>query len=239
MCCCLEPACCHPLHVALLCFRFVNTDLVGFVPKDLFRNTDLSLDRVVGYASFVYTNNSAPLTAYEQYYLNAVAYLALGRSLYVPNLQLPMRAGVFVTIKSPKGSLRGCVGTLTATPITIGTITYAKAAAFHDSRFKPMTPKELATCTLAVTLLDPLREISLQGYLQTFKPGVHGVHMRVPGGSAYFLPVVGGELQASGQTNIAHKLLTLLCKKAGVNDDFYVSSVLRLELNTGTEMLKI
>jgi hypothetical protein len=128
---------------------------------------------------------------------------------------------------------------LAASPVTPATKTYAKAAAFHDSRFAPMTPAELAACSLTVTLLDPLREISLQGYLQSFRAGVHGVHLRVPGHSAYFLPVVGGDMLAAGEEAIARKLLSMLCKKAGLATSCYTSAALRLEVNTGTKMLKL
>ncbi|RPA75585.1 hypothetical protein BJ508DRAFT_418059 [Ascobolus immersus RN42] len=49
--------------------------------------------------------------------------------------------------------LRGCIGTFTAQPIEEGVKEYARIAAFEDSRFSPITARELPTLEAAISLL--------------------------------------------------------------------------------------
>ena len=224
-------------------------------------------DRTVGYASLVYYGgdggdgdgdggsddgdggdesedaHGSRLSPYEQYLLTATAYAALQPMRWsVPAILLRARAGVFVTIHAPGGALRGCVGTLSATGVVAAAAAYARAAAYRDGRFPPMSRAELAACTLTVTTLSPLRPLSMAAYLRTFVPGKHGVHLTTGGKGAYFLPVVSADMAAetgtgTNTTDIPRRLLSMLCAKAGLAGTCYNNGDAALELNTGTAML--
>lgn len=50
-------------------------------------------------------------------------------------------------------NLRGCIGTFEPLPLEEGLASYALTSAMHDTRFRPVTPKELPLLEVAVTLL--------------------------------------------------------------------------------------
>jgi AmmeMemoRadiSam system protein A len=81
-----------------------------------------------------------------------------------PQGVLAERAGVFVTIRTDKGQLRGCIGTISPTCPTIAEeiIQNAISAAIRDPRFPPVKPLELAYLRYGVDVLsepEPARGI--------------------------------------------------------------------------------
>lgn len=106
---------------------------------------------------------------------------------------VPLLAPLFVTW-SKKGHLRGCIGTFQELETEEGVKRFASTAAFQDSRFSPISAKELPSLEVSVTLLANFRPIS---QWDDWKIGEHGlkVNFEVDGGyySGTFLPSVAPE----------------------------------------------
>lgn len=124
------------------------------------------------------------------------------------------RAGIFVTIRQAESrELRGCIGTVQPVALTAANLgLYARRAAFCDSRFPPVTLRELPALAASVSLLHSLRKIDSTAQICL---GRHGVlaRMSVGGewGEATFLPQVAAELGWDVGTT-----LDGLVKKAGL-----------------------
>ncbi len=70
------------------------------------------------------------------------------------------KRGAFVTLHK-RDNLRGCIGYIRAQKPLHQTIReMALAAAFQDSRFKPVTKNELADLEIEISVLTPLKKIS-------------------------------------------------------------------------------
>jgi AmmeMemoRadiSam system protein A len=131
-------------------------------------------------------------------------------------LQRPVyhtRAGAFVTL-TQKGSLRGCIGTLTAQETLIHNIREnALNAAFRDPRFSPLTQKEFTHTTIEVSVLSPPEPLAYSDpddLLTRIQPGVDGIILRKGAASATFLPQVWKQLPRR------RDFLSHLCLKAGL-----------------------
>jgi len=98
---------------------------------------------------------------------------------------LPPPRGVFVTIRHRDGSLRGCVGTVTPVRDNLLEETWrnARAAAFRDNRFAPVTAGEMPYLRFEVSVLHPpeavVSEAELDprhfGVIVTAGDGRHGL----------------------------------------------------------------
>lgn len=131
-----------------------------------------------------------------------------GRSVAALN-DLPGKAALFVTW-TKHGHLRGCIGTFSALQLAEGIRQYALIAAFQDSRFRPITAKELPSLEVAITLLGPLEAIA-DPFNWTL--GEHGVKAIFPGNrTSTFLPDVAAEQGWSKE-----KTLEELAHKAGAD----------------------
>ena len=84
----------------------------------------------------------------------------------------------FVTLRR-RGELRGCVGSILAyRPLFEDVWRNARAAAFHDTRFPPVAPEELAEIRVELSLLSPPEPLPCAGEteaLRLLRPGVDGV----------------------------------------------------------------
>ncbi len=78
----------------------------------------------------------------------------------IPGLE-PRKAGVFVSLHLPDGSLRGCVGTTEsqAGSIEREIVNNAISAATRDPRFYPVEPAELEGLAVSVDVLGPPEEV--------------------------------------------------------------------------------
>jgi uncharacterized protein (TIGR00296 family) len=76
---------------------------------------------------------------------------------------LKAKSGVFVTLNTQSGditSLRGCIGRPYPTqPLIEATIDSAVDAAVHDPRFSPVSPKELDSIIVELSVLTPPRKL--------------------------------------------------------------------------------
>ena len=128
-----------------------------------------------------------------------------------PELAKP--GAVFVTINE-RSSLRGCIGSLVAyRPLIDDVIENAKAAAFGDPRFPPLSPEEFDKITIEISLLSepkPLEYSTIEDLKNKIRPGIDGVVLKLDGRQATFLPQVWEDL-SDFDTFFAH-----LCMKAGL-----------------------
>jgi len=135
---------------------------------------------------------------------------------------LRARGACFVTL-TVGGELRGCVGSteprhslLEAVPAT------ARAAAFDDPRFPPLSASELESTCISVSLLSPLEPLparSEEQALQRIRPHVDGLLLEYGRHRATFLPQVWEELP-DGRELLGHLRL-----KAGLPGNFWADEI--------------
>jgi len=74
-----------------------------------------------------------------------------------PEGLLAQRAGVFVTLRTVTAGLRGCIGTIEPSQLSVAEeiIQNAVSAATRDPRFRPVTVQELPNLLYGVDVLNP------------------------------------------------------------------------------------
>lgn len=131
----------------------------------------------------------------------------------------------FVTL-TRDGDLRGCIGSLQAwRALSTDVQENARAAAFADPRFRPLTAGEMAHIRVEVSLLSPAQPIvftSEADALRQLRPGIDGVILSAGRHRATFLPQVWEQLPDPVQF-IAH-----LKQKAGLSAAYWGDDI-RLE----------
>ncbi|MDR1994270.1 AmmeMemoRadiSam system protein A [Azonexus sp.] len=134
----------------------------------------------------------------------------------------------FVTL-TRRGELRGCIGSLEAWRLLAEDVAAnARAAAFRDPRFAPLTAGELAGIRIEVSLLTPAQLLPWHDEadaLAQLQPHIDGVILSAGRHRATFLPQVWEQLP-----DPAAFLAHLKCK-AGLAADYWGSD-LRLERYT-------
>lgn len=107
------------------------------------------------------------------------------------------KVATFVTINL-HNRLRGCIGSLKATKSLLDEIIHnAKAAAFEDPRFSPITTSEYLHSTIEVSILTEPKEVlyeSVDELKSKIDVGEDGVIILQDGKQATFLPQVWSEL---------------------------------------------
>ncbi len=127
-------------------------------------------------------------------------------------------SGAFVTIsKYPSGDLRGCIG-YPEPVLPLGqAIISASRSACHDSRFLPLTPKEVEKCVFEVTILTPPKKIkfsSPEDLLSKIEIGRDGLILSYKGRRGLLLPQVPVEWGWDKGEYLSH-----LSVKAGLSPD--------------------
>lgn len=129
-----------------------------------------------------------------------------------------MKAATFVTLKI-RGQLRGCIGTLEpSAPLWESIRRNAENAAFHDTRFRPLTEDELRDVHLDISILTQPRELEYsdaQDLVDKLRPHVDGVILHHGRAGATFLPQVWEQLPTP-ELFLGH-----LCRKAGLSENFW------------------
>ena len=124
----------------------------------------------------------------------------------------------FVTLSQGE-RLRGCIGTLKAHRALLHDVkANALAAAFRDPRFRPLTPEELDTTLVQVSVLSalqPLACVSERDALAQLKPGIDGVVFEYGYHHSTYLPQVWEDLPDPME------FLATLKQKAGLPPDFW------------------
>ncbi|MBM9513634.1 AmmeMemoRadiSam system protein A [Desulfogranum marinum] len=124
------------------------------------------------------------------------------------------KRGVFVTLHK-REALRGCIGSLVGVEsILAGIKRHALNAAFHDSRFQPVSPDELRDLHIEVSVLSEPQDMAYSDgddLANKLRPEIDGLILRAPGGvGATFLPQVWKQLPDP------KAFLSHLCSKAGL-----------------------
>lgn len=129
---------------------------------------------------------------------------------------------VFVTL-TRHGELRGCIGSLeTWRPLDEDVRANARAAAFGDPRFAPLTAAEFADTRVEVSLLTPptpMHFTSEEDAIHQLRPGLDGVVLECAGRRGTFLPQVWETLPER------HLFFSHLKRKAGLPEDFWSPAV--------------
>lgn len=148
------------------------------------------------------------------------------RLSHLADPQLQRKSGTFVTLKL-HGQLRGCIGNLTGMDSLVeGIRRNAIQAAFHDSRFAPLTAEEFAHITLEISILTVPQKLAYQGrdnLIGLLRPGIDGVILKKGMAAATFLPQVWEQLPRP------EDFLSYLCKKAGLAHDVWEREPLEIE----------
>jgi AmmeMemoRadiSam system protein A len=160
--------------------------------------------------------------------LIARAYNAIAGAFVLPlraqsdHPALRQHAATFVTLRV-QGALRGCVGQLEATrPLDDDVRLNALAAAFRDSRFKPLQEREFAAVQIEVSLLEPAQPLHASSQaeaLRATQPGVDGLILEWRGRRATFLPQVWEQLPEPAA------FMAALKRKAGLAQDFWADDL--------------
>ena len=126
------------------------------------------------------------------------------------------KLGVFASLKL-YGSLRGCIGRLVSNdPLYITIADIAEAAAFHDSRFPPLTIGEFAEIGVEISILGP---ITLCPDPERIVLGKHGLIVRRGQRQGLLLPQVAVEWEWDRET-----FLSQACRKAGLAPEVWQDS---------------
>ena len=184
--------------------------------------------RVVGYHSFAVvrngqtrTNTEFSLSDEEKQILKDIAYTSikdslngksvaesrsLSRSLSLSkgskgHSSLLQKCGAFVSLHK-QGRLRGCIGHFGEdTPLHEIVAEMARAAAFEDPRFMPVTRDELDDLDIEISVLTPMRRIQSLDEFQLHK---HGIYIRKGYRSGTYLPQVADEVNWTKEEFVAH-----------------------------------
>lgn len=120
------------------------------------------------------------------------------------------RAGAFVTLRV-RGSLRGCIGQVEAERPLVRTVAEcAAAAALEDPRFPPVSPPELDSLDIEISVLSPPFDINPL----EIEVGRHGLLISSGFQRGLLLPQVAVEWQWDSL-----RFLAETCRKAGLPAD--------------------
>lgn len=133
--------------------------------------------------------------------------------------------GTFVTLHK-HGGLRGCIGNIEPVKtIFKSVIDNARHAAFHDSRFNPLSFDEVEDTEIEVSILTKPEKIDYKDsaeLISKLKPGTDGVIISKKIYKSTFLPQVWENLKSP------EEFLSQLCVKAGLPADEWTSNSLEI-----------
>lgn len=120
-------------------------------------------------------------------------------------------AGAFVTL-TIRGELRGCIGQVEPrVPVGEVIVHCAAAAALEDPRFPPVSPIELDSIGIEVSVLTPAEEVV---DIERIEVGRHGLIVSHNGYRGLLLPQVATEHGWTREQFLMHT-----CRKAGLSRD--------------------
>lgn len=152
----------------------------------------------------------------EKSYLTNLARLAIASRLAEKEVEPPApptqllqtELGAFVTL-TLGGDLRGCIGNVVGHgPLYLTIWNMARAAAFEDPRFRPVSAVEFDALCLEFSILGPVEPCPDPALIEV---GRHGLIMRRGARSGLLLPQVPVEWGWDREQFLAHT-----CTKAGL-----------------------
>ena len=172
--------------------------------------------RVVGYHAFAIVRKSSQefsLSEDEKRMLKEIALTSIkdslnGKEIAVANSSrftlhssLKRKCGAFVSLHK-HGRLRGCIGHFGEdVPLNEIVAEMARAAAFEDPRFMPVTADELSDIDIEISVLTPMRRIQS---LDEFELHRHGIYIRRGYRSGTYLPQVADEVNWTKEEFVSH-----------------------------------
>ena len=171
--------------------------------------------RVVGYHSFAILrkdNMSFALSDADKKALKEIALQSIkdsldgkrcsnNSSLFTIHSSLNQKCGAFVSLHK-HGHLRGCIGHFGEDyPLHEIVAEMARAAAFEDPRFMPVTRDELDDLDIEISVLTPMRRIQS---LDEFELHRHGIYIKKGYRSGTFLPQVADEVNWTKEEFVGH-----------------------------------
>ena len=172
-------------------------------------------DRVVGYHAFAFLRPDSTdfaLTTDDKRMLKDIALqsirdsldgksVANNYSLITNHYSLKQNCGAFVSLHK-HGRLRGCIGHFGEdVPLHKIVAEMARAAAFQDPRFSPVTPDELDDLDIEISVLTPMRRIQS---LDEFELHRHGIYIKKGYRSGTYLPQVADEVNWTKEEFVSH-----------------------------------
>ncbi len=125
-----------------------------------------------------------------------------------PGGALRKEGAAFVTLRSPDGDLRGCIGHVEAVePLWESVREMAEAAATRDSRFRPVQPEEAGGLRIEISVLSPMKPLRPE----EIEVGTHGLYLRLGGMAGLLLPQVAVEWNWTAAEFLRHTY-----EKAGI-----------------------
>ena len=210
----LATSACGELAIATLMLMMNNTYEVHHL---LYQNSgdidNHDHSRVVGYHAFAMvratTSQTFSLSDEEKRKLKEMALTSIQDSLDGQRIAEPTgltktlesKCGAFVSLHK-QGRLRGCIGHFgedTALHEIVAEM--ARAAAFEDPRFMPVTREELNDIDIEISVLTPMRRIQS---LDEFQLHRHGIYIRRGYRSGTFLPQVADEVNWTKEEFVSH-----------------------------------
>ncbi|MCF7899803.1 AmmeMemoRadiSam system protein B [Candidatus Babeliales bacterium] len=195
------------------------------IPDNLIQNS-------VSYLGAIFTSqdlNSLPkenmLTQYEKNALLASARDTLQNSFKPPaqkspdyylwpicGLGLQQNSGIFVTLNTKSGDLRGCIGRIISQePLLKTAVDVSLESAFHDTRFLPLKKEELDNIIINISILTPPDPIDSY---KKIRIGIDGIILKKGWASSVFLPQVAPSFNWDLKTTLEQ-----LSLKAGLDKD--------------------
>ena len=168
--------------------------------------------RVVGYHAFAVVRTSGKafsLSGDEKRMLKKIAYESIKDSLEGKGIShlshltdnLLAKCGAFVSLHK-QNRLRGCIGHFGEdVPLHEIVAEMARAAAFEDPRFVPVSHEELDDIDIEISVLTPMRRIQS---LDEFEMHRHGIYIRKGYRSGTFLPQVADEVNWTKEEFVSH-----------------------------------
>ena len=168
--------------------------------------------RVVGYHAFAILRRATQefvLSDDEKRILKDIALTSISDSLAGKPIAesttltatLKRKCGAFVSLHK-QGRLRGCIGHFGEdVPLHEIVAEMARAAAFEDPRFIPVTKDELDDIDIEISVLTPMRRIRS---LDEFQLHRHGIYIRKGYRSGTFLPQVADEVNWTKEEFVGH-----------------------------------
>jgi len=209
----LATSACGELAIATL---LMMTDSTYEVKHLMYQNSgdaeESDHNRVVGYHAFAIVrkaSQSFSLSDDEKLALKEIALTSIKDSLngkpisrHKPlTAHLSEKCGAFVSLHK-HGRLRGCIGHFGEdVPLHEIVAEMARAAAFEDPRFPPVTADELADIDIEISVLTPMRRIQS---LDEFELHRHGIYIRKGYRSGTFLPQVADEVNWTKEEFVSH-----------------------------------
>ena len=172
--------------------------------------------------------NAAVNTSNQGQTLLAIARAAIAREFAIEHAAdksaswLGEPGACFVTL-TQQGELRGCIGSLEPPRALLQDVeSNARAAAFSDPRFAPLSPAEYAYTAIEISLLSPMQPLLFSDEadaLAQLRPNIDGIVFEYRQHRSTFLPQVWEQLPT------AREFMAHLKAKARLPGNFWANDV--------------